>query len=243
MTESEWSELELLLATIPGKFRPLPVDGMHGFLTALVLTGENWPVEPLLPSLLDSANASTSSPADLASLTQIPGITAWLHTMLDCIDAQLDDPDYLFSPMVRIYPRRGEAFADGRPWCAGFLLGMNHARIQWSEFLALPGLEARMWPIYRLGLACEEIHADLDHAICRARLEKPLSALQCEALTEQLPETLDGLAEQITDHRIKEAMAAMESGEEELAWRSSAPCPCGSGREFVQCCGVQRVLH
>lgn len=39
MTETELEELDVLLSSVEGVSASLPVDGLHGFLTALVMSG------------------------------------------------------------------------------------------------------------------------------------------------------------------------------------------------------------
>ena len=73
--------------------------------------------------------------------------------------------------------------------------------------------------------------------------DRPLSPTQCEALTDVLPQTLEAIADRITEHEVRSAMAAMARGEETPAWQEDEPCPCGSGRGFSVCCGGNRVLH
>ncbi len=48
---------------------------------------------------------------------------------------------------------------------------------------------------------------------------------------------------QIAAHQADTAMQAMQRGEEAQAWRNNPPCPCGSGKGFLDCCGSGRVLH
>jgi len=241
MTEDEWSELEERLALLPECFQyALPADTLHGFLTAVVMGAESVSAEALLPYVLDYGTPEpcrSGLPADAAQIIRL------LHTMIGDIDAQLDDPDHYLAPMARIYPSRGEELADASFWCAGFMLGMNHAHDSWLALRALIGMEQAIKPIYRLGFACEALRRDVVRTHPGPVPSVSLNHVQCDELTGQLPETVDAIWVLITDHRVDCAMAAMERAEETPAWQDFGPCPCGSGEIFERCCGTQRVLH
>lgn len=245
MGEDKWEGLEYFLASLPEACNPLPIDVIHGFLTALVMSHAPYALKELVPILIRRAQAQTGQPDSQQALDPqlAAGVVHLLDTMLSEIDAGLDDPDEYFSPIIRAYPRHGEEYVDASHWCAGFMLGMHHAHAAWSVLRAQAEIEDRMWPILRLAWACDALRPELARIDCGPVKTTPLSALQCEALTEQLPEALDALWEQITAHHVEVAVAAMERGEATPAWQESGPCPCGSGEVFERCCGVQRVLH
>ncbi len=244
MGAKRWDELEHTLASLPAANNPLPIDVIHGFLTALVMSHAPYALKDLVPILIQrDQSVRPDTQAQATDALPAAEITHLLETMLGEIDAGLDDPDEYFSPIIRAYPRYGEEYLDASHWCAGFILGMHHAHDAWEGLRAQAEIEDRMWPIFRLGQACDAFKPELAGIDCGPVQTTPLSALQCEALTEQLPETLDAIWEEITTHHVESAMAAMECGEAEPAWRDARPCPCGSGSGFEQCCGGERVLH
>lgn len=240
MTETELEELEALLSSVEGGSASLPVDGLHGFLSALVMSGGDTRAEPLLPWIL---SPMPGLPLDLDHVPQARRVGELVSKMLTSIDIELDDPDYLFSPMVRVYPHRGEERADGCVWCAGFLRGMAHAWDRWSSLCDLQDMASLLWPIHQLAALAQEPALEVDRTFFRTVPDRPLSPAQCEALTEALTRTLEEIAERITEHEVRHAMGAIARGEEASAWREDGPCPCGSGRGFSVCCGGQRVLH
>ena len=67
MTETELEELEALLSSVEGGSASLPVDGLHGFLSALVMSGGDTRAEPLLPWIL---SPMPGSPLDLDHVPQ-----------------------------------------------------------------------------------------------------------------------------------------------------------------------------
>ena len=239
MGEQTWDELEHYLASLPAGCHPLPIDVIHGFLTALVMGHAPYALKALVPILIQRGDAQAQEPDPSLSAE----VQHLIETMLGEIDAALDDPDEYFSPIIRAYPRHGEEYMDASHWCAGFMLGMHHAHAPWSVLRAQAEIEDRMWPIFRLGWACEALKPEIARIDFGPVQSTPLSALQCEALTEQLPEALDALWEQITTYHVEKAMAAMERGEATTACQDAGPCPCGSGSGFLQCCGGERVLH
>lgn len=121
MTETELEELDALLSSVEGVSASLPVDGLHGFLTALVMSGGKPRVEPVLPWIL---KPMPGLPLDLEAVPQARRVGELVGKMMTRIDIELDDPEYLFAPMVRGYPHRDEERSDGSVWCAGFLRGI-----------------------------------------------------------------------------------------------------------------------
>lgn len=252
MTESDLDELEMLHASLPGM--NLPPDALHGLLTALVMAGDTVPVEahvadllgciPPDPSVSSASSASSATPCPVPDEALSRRFAHLLALMRADVEAALDDPDYLFAPMVRMYPHDdGGELADGRVWGAGFLLGMNRCRDVWAELLRVPEIEQGLWSVYRLGECCKELQVQLDPLLQRGALERPMSREQCDALTEHLPHVLEAVWIQIAAHQADTAMQAMQRGEEAQAWRDNPPCPCGSGKGFLDCCGNGRVLH
>lgn len=124
MTETELEELDVLLSSVEGVSASLPVDGLHGFLTALVMSGGKPRVEPILPWIL---KPMPGLPLDLEAVPQARRVGELVGKMMTRIDIELDDPEYLFAPMARVYPHRDEERSDGSVWCAGFLRGIAHA--------------------------------------------------------------------------------------------------------------------
>lgn len=233
MRENDQDELEVLLASLPGQAPPL--DAWHGVLTAVLMAGDARSLEDWVPGVLGLPPASEATTGRLMELLS--------HLRAE-VDAALDDPDYLFAPMVRMHPNDdGGEVTDGRVWCAGFLFGMNQCSETWAQLLALPGVEQGLWSVYRLGECCEEFAVELDPMLQRGTLERPLSAVQIDALTEHLPQALDAVWSQVIEHQVGATMQAMRSGKEDPAWREDVPCPCGSGKGFLGCCGGGRVLH
>lgn len=233
MSESDQDELEAMLASLPGQV--LPLDAWHGVLTAVLMAGDARSLEDWVPGVLSSPPISGATMGRLIEL---------LSLLRAEVDAALDDPDYLFAPMVRMHRQaNGSEVVDGRVWCAGFLFGMNLCREAWSQLLTVPGVEQGLWSVYRMGECCEEVAVALDPALQRGKLERPLSAAQCDALTEHLPQALEAVWSQVIEHQVDATMQAVQSGQEEPAWREDEPCPCGSGKGFLDCCGGGRVLH
>lgn len=240
MTETELEELDVLLSSVEGVSASLPVDGLHGFLTALVMSGGKPRVEPILPWIL---KPMPGLPLDLEAVPQARRVGELVGKMMTRIDIELDDPEYLFAPMVRVYPHRDEERSDGSVWCAGFLRGIAHAWDRWGPLCDAPDIQTLLWPVHQLAAAAQEPAFEVDQRFRHAVPNRPLSPTQCEALTDALPQTLEAIADRITEHEVRSAMAAMARGEETPAWQEDALCPCGSGRGFSVCCGGSRVLH
>lgn len=240
MTEFEWDELKDVLASLEEVCSPLPTDAIHGVLTALAMADAAVSIEALLPIVLGQ-----SAPLMMGATTRIEveRLAALLKTLRAHIDVQRDDPDFLFAPVVRMYPEEDGERADGSVWCAGFVLGLGWAREAWAPLMALPDMEKQLWSIGRLAAANDEVQVDVSACLPWPFPNQPLSRLHCEALTEQLPFILEAIQEQITDHQTVEVLSAMKRGDEPPAWRTDDPCPCGSGKDFTLCCGAKRVLH
>ena len=88
MTETELEELDAFLSCIEGVIASLPVDGLHGFLAAL------------LPWIL---NPMSGSPLDHDSVLQAWRVFELVGKMLPRIDIELDGPDDRLSPMVWVH--------------------------------------------------------------------------------------------------------------------------------------------
>jgi uncharacterized protein len=254
LSDHALDQLELLLAHQRSVTPALPLDALHGFVTALAITGhpddiDEWGAWVIDPTAVQSAETS-SEPVEDDTTSQLLSL---IEDLLAQVEADLDDPDYHFKPVVRVYRSDGEQYSDGGVWCAGFLRGIAHAADQWHSFLRQPGADRLLWPIRQLadddGLAA----IALSDATLQARAGRSPSTLQREALTEQLPHTIEALAQAFLDFDLAERFGELDCvefhrpedsrAELEAAWRKDEPCPCGSGKKFLTCCGGQRVLH
>jgi uncharacterized protein len=256
LSDHALDQLELLLAHQRSVTPALPLDALHGFVTALALTGHPaaieewgaWVIDPTAVPTPESGSGSESAPDDTTAR-----LLALIEDLLAQVEADLDDPDYHFKPVVRVYRSDGEQYSDGGVWCAGFLRGIAHASGQWQPFLHQPEADRLLWPIRQLADDDGVAAIALSDATLHARAGRSPSALQREALTEQLPYAVEALAQAFLDFDLVERFGELDRvefsrsedsrGEPGVARREDEPCPCGSGKNFLKCCGAQRVLH
>ena len=240
LTESELNEIEVLLAMVEGEDFPLPLDGLHGYLSALAITGHPPAPDAWLGWVLNPSGNGQPPAADSPQGTRIADL---LTKLLGNIEADFDDPDYHFSPVLRVYPGGDHERPDAGVWGAGFVRGIEHGGTRWQQFLDVSECEALLRPIYRLADAGELRSLAVAEEDRRNTRGKPPSARQREAMSVELPHTLEAIAQAFVVLEIDQTLGEIDRGAQEPAWRLDELCPCGSGRWFQQCCARDRVLH
>ena len=239
LSDHSLNELEHLLESQRGVTPALPLDALHGFVTALVITGEppamedwlGWVLDPRSRDIAPSAGGGADDPV-ARRLSELVG------QLIQFVDAALDDPEHYFEPVVRAYTSAGQVFSDGGVWCAGFLRGMEYARAQWERFLDQPEAAELLWSIHEL--AEDDGHPALvpDEGTFGTRVRGERDLERRDALTGQLPHAIEAIVQRITELALDDTLEFIDRDTAQ-----DPECPCGSGKRFRRCCGGERVLH
>lgn len=229
LNEAELAELDRFLASEATADEVMMLDAVNGYLTALVLS----PAEP--------DDADWMAPIWHPSATQTPHfqspeqqsrIQALIRRQRNDILRTLDDnPDNL-SPVFDTvsYGNQAREYLDGEMWAYGFLQGVARHREAWRPVFEHPDAMDLLLPIYALG------SNDLrpEHRALVATPEKR------EELTRHIPLSVAALwRRRHPDHRPKSPRAPTTLERALPKVGRNDPCPCGSGKKWKKCCGIE----
>ena len=150
----------------------------------------------------------------------------------------LSDPDVTFSPVYDQDERTGDIYWE--PWVSGFERAMRLRADAWSDLYdATEGTDAE--DVGRSVVIMLELAAFLEG-------NSTMTEAQLAVLTENVPETIADIVFNIqhwtsTQHQPA-PYPSMAAANMPMPPRTSPkvgrnePCPCGSGRKYKKCCGV-----
>lgn len=225
LSEREMDELSNFLLSDATSDETMMLDCLDGFLTALVVA----PVVPAASVWMPMVwGQSEKDEPVFTSEVEAKRITTLIMRHLSSLIVGLQqDPDAcepIFDSAV--YPDSPQEFVDGEMWAYGFMKGVDLQRQEWQKFFDEPNSAEILSPIYLLGT--EELTPEQE-----ALIETPA---QREALSMQIPECVAELYRYwtpvrriVTDPVIRREMPKIGRNEK---------CPCGSGRKYKKCCGV-----
>ncbi len=229
---AELDELDDFLASDDAPEAAMDLSMLEGYMTAIIIGPQTVMPSHWLPWVWDSESGEDG--ASFADLEQANRIMALLMRFMNGIARTFMDDPASFEP---IYWR--EAQWGAAEWCEGFILGTQFAEEDWA--LLWEGKPALVTPFLRLGTddgieitrkagdaerwmeAVAPTVVDI-HAFWKARRESRPPGLTNDAFhlgRQRLPVTRD----------------APKTGRND-------PCPCGSGKKFKKCCGMDGpTLH
>jgi uncharacterized protein len=163
LTEDELAALDELLASLPAD-GAMPLDGMDGYLTALL-------VAPAPLSAMKTADwlpliwggDQQPAPAPFRSNQQRKRSTVLVLRHLRSVDAALSGPPDVWEPIFNVAEvpgTHGEELADATDWCLGFLAATDLAPDAWAALQSDPEIGPGLATIAMLAGEVEEGGAD-----------------------------------------------------------------------------------
>ncbi|MDE2564870.1 MAG: UPF0149 family protein [Burkholderiales bacterium] len=153
LTAAELAALEALLEALPGD-GAMPLDGLDGYLTALVagpralLAGR--PSAEWLPVVWGGdGEPGTADP--FASRRQRKATVVQLLRHLRHLQHQLTEAPDDWEPIFSIAQQGEREWADARDWCAGFLQAVDLQPSLWAPLWDDPALGPALVPLLVLG--------------------------------------------------------------------------------------------
>ncbi|MDR3298767.1 MAG: UPF0149 family protein [Candidatus Accumulibacter sp.] len=228
LDDGQLDRLETLLEA-PELDDAMRLDEIQGYLCAALAGPRPIDVEDRLADMLGSAEAVDSEAGQEAA--------GLIRQFSEALAAQLADGDL---PTLLLYPKdeNGEGPYDYLPWCHAYLAGVDLADDDWFDCIGALGgadaeeqadyLDERLFPLLLLSGEMEAIVKKHNEAWPkgdeRAALEK-----ECQ---DDMPYAV---AEIYRFWLAKRGIGTIRESTAKVG--RNAPCPCGSGKKFKQCCG------
>lgn len=222
LSEKEFDELDKFLLSDRCADDGMTMDSLHGYLTAIVIGPEMIPLAEWLPQVW--GESSEGRPA-FKTPKEYDRVVGLITRFLNEIAITMEVAPKEFEPLFCQYEWEGQQILDGEAWAWGFWEGMQLRAAAWAPVWD-SNLAEMMRPIYLLG--AEEIEEEEMHLV-----DTPLKAhkmtVQIEAA---IPHVLKFWADVRKSGGITVQRDAPKTGRNE-------DCPCGSGKKFKKCCGVE----
>ena len=231
LSDEEFDFLELFLDRIADR-GAMNLETVDGFLVALACSPELVKPSEYIPMILgkeaDSDEGSFESVEEAERFMKLL-MTHWNHILRTFREDKVHYPLFL---------EDADGNAPGNDWAEGFTRGMKFQPAKWSELLEDEEHGGALVPIFVLA---NENHPDPE----MRPYEKPIDQEQRERLHAGLAVGAKLAYRYFERHRQMNARAAKESStfrRDTPKIGRNAPCPCGSGKKFKQCCG-KTLLH
>ncbi len=198
----------------------MPADTLHGFIAAIVSGPQLVPPSVWLPLVFVWENGEVPEFNDQTTPDFV------IKALMDFYNDTLNDiiKDRL-TPVVLTQVIDGEEVEDFSAWCYGFIFGVTFWGDEWGDDEENIDIMSQLLPIMYL--------ANPEHFI------EEHDAELVKIMEEEIDEILPGLGVMVTmiyyfwlEHRKPQPVRAEKIGRND-------PCPCGSGKKFKKCCGVE----
>jgi uncharacterized protein len=201
------------------------IEELDGFLAGLLVCPEMIPPSVWLPLVWNSEGAEAPAFQDLAHLNRVMGLVMDHNNRI--ATALFEKPD-TYAPLFVTDRRNGDILWE--LWVEGFEKAVKLRPQSWQPLLGADLDTVRAW-------------SGLMNLADIARNESSLSGTQIEALTATAPDDIAGWVLDLNAWRL--ANLAAPPGLQPTASPASSPrvgrndpCPCGSGRKYKKCCGL-----
>lgn len=226
LTDKEFQELDRFLLSDRCAEDGMTMDTLHGYLTALVIGPEMIQMSEWLPRVWGEEPENAPKFKNAKESERIVGLIA---RFMNEIAITLEVAPKEYEPLFCEHDWEGRTVMDGEAWAWGFWQGMHIHEGAWEPIYA-SNIAPLMRPIYLLG--AEEIEeseeALVDDPVKRHKLAVEIEAAIPEIHRFWLPHQKSGIG---TVMRESPKVGRNDN------------CPCGSGKKFKKCCGVEPVLH
>jgi uncharacterized protein len=222
LTDKEFNELDQFLLSDRCADDGMTMDALHGYLTALVIGPEEVPMAEWLPRAWGSFAAEGPR---FSSEKQSQRIIGLIARFMNEIAITFEVAPKEFEPLYCEHEWEGRTLIDAEAWAWGFWEGIDLRAQAWAPIWN-SSLADLMQPIYLLG--AEEIE-DQEMTLVDDPLKRHKLAIEMEA-------AIPPIQRFWAPHR-KSAVAQVQRGQPKVG--RNDPCPCGSGKKYKKCCGVE----
>lgn len=221
LSDKEFKELDSFLLSDRCSDDAMTMDALHGYLTALVIGPETVPLSEWLPRVW---GASHEQAPKFNSDKECERIVGLIGRFMNEVAITFEAAPKEFEPLFCEYEWQGRSVLDAEAWAWGFWEGMQLREAAWepawqSEIAPL------LQPIYLLG--AEEIEEEEV-----ALVDDPG---KCHRLAIQIEAAIPQIYRFWLPHR-KQAVSTVEHFSPKIG--RNDPCPCGSGKKYKKCCGI-----
>ena len=232
LTTDEIDELAQFLMSDATPASVMMLDTLHGYLTALAICPGHLPHTPWLSHVWSAEGDELPA---FENAQQESRIVSLILRMFEDIQADLDDPDELFEPLVALVRMEDEAFRDGQRWAEGFMEAIAVHRNVWAAFLDSEENQEILEPILRLQGLARSAETGLTQE----------EAEQRDELTEDVSDAVEDAARWFLEQPFKTITHDDRKGCTQILSSTVTvdTCPCGSGKHFKECCGAPGRLH
>lgn len=226
LSDKEFNELDKFLLSDRCSDDCMTMDSLHGYLTAIAIGPVEIPMAEWLPHVW---GASGDSPPAFKSEKECERIIGLIGRYLNEIAITLEVAPAEFEPLFCEHEWEGRKVADGEAWAWGFWEGMRLREEAWRPIWC-SNIAALMRPIYLLG--AEEIEEE--------EMELVDNPIKCHKLAIEIEAVIPEIYRFWLPHR-KSPVATAQRDAPKIGRNDD--CPCGSGKKFKKCCGIEQLLH
>jgi yecA family protein len=194
---------------------------LHGMLTASVVGPEPVPLDYVVQTVLNPPESEGIGFDAFPEFEWVKDETKELHRRIKEVFAGDPETYQLFVHMPRL--AEGDDTPDPKTWCNGFVEGMADNRDQWKPLLEARGGFEMAAPILMTSDPEEWEHKDVLN---------PFPALAPLELCEGIKLAVLAIH---SFWQVREPTPSRMQRPPRIS--RNAPCPCGSGKKYKQCCG------
>jgi uncharacterized protein len=207
----------------------LTLDGLDGYLTALVIGPVAVPPSEWLPGVWgpdESHEPVFEQPVHARVVAEL--ILRHMNAIVSNFVEDTDDFEPLFATTDA--GEEGQEYIDAEPWVSGFFRGVELRRSQWQPLLDDPRGQAWLRPLMLLGAEglSEEEQALAATPAQRAELARQIPAGLAAIYRHWLPQRTV-VPQSLTAETVRRDAPKVGRND---------PCSCGSGKKFKKCCGA-----
>lgn len=130
LTEKEFDELDRFLMSDRCSDETMPMDALHGYLTAIAIGPERVPVDEWLPRVW---GPEAGDAPDFRDDAQALRIRQLLERSLQEIVVTFEVAPRDFEPLFSVHQWKGKEVLDAEAWCWGFLEGVSLRDAAWQR--------------------------------------------------------------------------------------------------------------
>lgn len=226
--DSELMKLEELLGKVPDG--PIQnVEALDGFFAALICCPDRIGIDEYMTYLL---NISSPDEFTFFSTDDAEQFGASIYKRWNHVNRQIVDKE-LYVPFV--LADEDDKF-QANDWAQGFLLGTELRHEIWVDLVVKDQGRDYMIPIWALAYEHDE-----DPEM--RPFKEPVSDQQREDLYIAAAASVMGIYKHFLKQRSRYQQPSETFTQSVRKTGRNAPCPCGSGRKFKQCCGRRSTLN
>jgi uncharacterized protein len=225
LSDKEFDELDRFLLSERSPQDAMTMDHLHGYLTAIAIGPDAIAPSEWLPRVWGEDGQAMPTWKNAKEEERIVNlIMRFMNEVLVTFEVAPKE----FEPLYVEHEHQGKTLIDAEAWCWGFWEGMELHPGSWDAIWDDPETGPLMRPIYLLG-ADEIDESEL------AEVQDPFKAHQL---------ALDIEAGIPAIHRFwlprrKTGVETVKRDEPKVGRNDD--CPCGSGKKYKKCCGLEQA--